>query len=136
MMEALGKQSRESSQTEPNRASPLASQTRSSSTPCGSYKCYFPYPEPGESTRLNRRPLLGIHLDSALAAKSCALQRRGSRPLGSRGGARSQSLHLQNAGTLRSGPGGCPHLHPTPRRPYAPLCSSLILENICFTLAI
>lgn len=50
-------------------------------------------------------------------AKSYTLQRRGSRPLRSQRGKRSQSLHLQNAGTFCFGPGGCPHLRSTPSRP-------------------
>ncbi|XP_049470087.1 translation initiation factor IF-2-like [Panthera uncia] len=69
---------------------------------------------PGVGTRLDKCLLRGIRLDSASGAKSHTLQRRESRPLGSRGGARKQSPHLQNAGTFRSGPGGCPHLSCTP----------------------
>ncbi|XP_043410452.1 uncharacterized protein LOC122468027 [Prionailurus bengalensis] len=70
---------------------------------------------PGVGTRLDKCLLRGIRLDCASGAKSHTLQRRESRPLGSRGGARKQSPHLQNAGTFRSGPGGCPHLSCTPR---------------------
>ncbi|KAF6130945.1 hypothetical protein HJG60_007882 [Phyllostomus discolor] len=71
-------------------------------------------------------------LGCASEVKSYTLQRHGSRPLASRGGARSQSWHLQNAGTFRSGPAGCPYLHSIPSDPDEPSCPSpLILENNC-----
>lgn len=107
-MDTSGKQSRENSRKEPSRTSLLASQTRVSA-PCSFYQCCFPSPEPDVGTRLDRRLLFGIHLGSASEAKSYTPLRRGSRPLRSRGGARPQSQHLQNARTFRSRPGGCPN---------------------------
>ena len=131
MMDKLGKQSWESSLTEPSRTSPLASQTRGSFSPCSSYRCCFPSPGPGVGTRLDRGLLLAIHLSSDSGSKSRTLQRHGSRPIGSRSGASSQSQHLQNAGTFGSGPGDCPHLRCIPRLPNVLCSTSLILENIC-----
>lgn len=107
MMDKLGEQSRANIRKEPNRASLLASQTRGSS-PCSFYKSYFSSPEPAAGTGLDRRVLFGTHVGSASEAKSCPPRRRGSRPLRSRGGARPQSQHLQNARTFRSRPAAAP----------------------------
>lgn len=137
-MDNLGKQSRESSRTWPSLTSPLASQTRGSSTPCGSYKCYFPSPESGVGTRLDRRLLLlGIRLDSAsgpsptlcnavVPALSGASVVRDHNPCTCRMQAPSALVQaaaptcvLPQVGPVRS-----------------PLCSSpLILKNLCFTEA-
>lgn len=132
MMDRWEKQSRESSRTEPSGTSPLASQTRGSSCLCGSCRSSFPSPRPGVGTRLDKCLLRGIRLDSASGAKSHTLQRRESRPLGSRGGARKQSPHLQNAGTFRSGPGGCPHLSCTPGGRDGPLPQPSYFEQHLF----
>ena len=130
MMDKLGKQSWESSRKEPNRTSPLAFSTRVSSIPVSTNAISPPLSRCGHSA--GSSPAVWNTLGCASEAKSYTLQGHGSRPLASQGGARSQPRHLQNAGTFRFGPKGCPHLHSIPSHPDEPLCPGpLILENNC-----
>lgn len=110
MIDRSGKQSRQSSRTEPSQTRPLASQTRGSFSLCGSDRCCFSLP----------RARCGQWVWSMSAVWNiCGLVFRAQvarsatprfPPLWCLSAESSQSLHLQNAGTFGSGPGGCPHL--------------------------
>lgn len=137
-MDNLRKQSRESTRTGPSLTSPLASQTRGSSTPCGSYKCCFPSPESGVGTRQDRRLLLlGIRLDSA-SGPSPTLSNGVVPALSGAGVVRDHILctcRMPAPSALdQAAAPTCALPQVGPKR--SPLCSiPLILKNICFAEA-